>query len=72
LIVTASDNCEGGNSPFIDFYDEIEAGDITTILRNWTATDFCGNSPEPQIQTITINCENVCIPPNVGAFECGN
>jgi len=70
-VFTASDNCEGLHIPFIDFTDEIEEGEITTITRTWIAFDNCGNSSE-QIQTITINCESECVPPNVGTFDCGN
>jgi len=78
-VFTASDNCGGLHNPYIDFYDEIEEGDIITITRTWTATDYCGNSPEPQIQIITINCDSendytITCPENtlLGVYDCNN
>jgi len=56
------------------FYNDeiIINGSTKTILRSWSANDPCGNTSEPQVQTITINCGPDCIPPNTGTFNCGN
>jgi len=55
------------------FFSDTETiqGDITIINRTWMATNACGDT-STQIQTITVNCEPVCVPPVVGTFDCGN
>jgi hypothetical protein len=42
--ITATDNCMFDSSPNITFEETIETGCPYNIIRNWTATDECGNA----------------------------
>lgn len=63
--------CPVNDGYYITFSDStIINSDFTIINRTWQANILCDYIEKQQ--TITINCEPVCIPPNVGIFECGN
>lgn len=66
-------NCFAENDGLEVFFADTETiqDNVTTINRTWTASNICGEM-SIQIQTITINCEPFCTPPNVGAFDCSN
>lgn len=55
----------------IHFEDSVTINEnITTIFRTWQANILCDYLEK--IQTITINCQPACTPPNVGILECDN
>ncbi|KAL7563067.1 hypothetical protein ACA910_007155 [Epithemia clementina (nom. ined.)] len=71
-LATASDNCD---TPKVEFSDATTAGcgNTKTVTRTWTATDTCGNSATPFVQTITVvdTTDPILTIPSDKTIECG-